>query len=54
LQAMEMQKQAEVVVQDEVRVGTTIIIGDASKTIQNSYHYCRFVREEGEVRMAPL
>ncbi len=54
LQAMEMQKQAEVIVQDEVRVGTTIIIGDASKTIQNSYHYCRFVREEGEVRMAPL
>lgn len=53
-QMMEIQKQAEVVVSDEIFAGTTIIIGDASKTIQNSYHYCRFVREQGEIRMAPL
>lgn len=53
-QMMEIQKQAEVVVNDEVFVGTTIIIGDASKTIQSSYHYCKFVREQGEIRMAPL
>lgn len=53
-QMMEIQRQAEVVVNDEIFTGTTIIIGDASKTIQNSYHYCKFVREEGEIRMAPL
>ena len=53
-QMMDIQKQAEVVVNDEIFNGTTIIIGDASKTIQNSYHYCKFVREQGEVRMAPL
>lgn len=53
-QMMEIQKQAEVVVNDEIHSGTTIIIGDASKTIQSSYHYCKFVREQGEIRMAPL
>lgn len=51
---MEIQKQAEVVINDQIYPGTTIIIGDASKTIQNDYHYCKFVREQGEVKMAPL
>ena len=53
-QMMDIQKQAEVVVNDEIFTGTTIIIGDASRTIQSSYHYCKFVREQGEIRMAPL
>lgn len=51
---MEIQRQAEVVVNDQVYPSTTIIIGDASKTIQNGYHYCKFVREQGEIKMAPL
>lgn len=51
---MEIQKQAEVVIMDEIYPGTTIMIGDASKTMQNSYHYCKFIREQGEVKMAPL
>lgn len=51
---MEIQKMAEVVVNDQIYAGTTIIIGDASKTIQNEYHYCKFIKEMGEVRMAPL
>lgn len=51
---METQKMAEVVVNDEIFPGTTIIIGEASKTIQTSYHYCKFVKERGEVRMAAL
>ncbi len=53
-QMMEIQKQAAVVVNDEIYPGTTIIIGDSTKTIQNSYHYCRFVREKGEICMAPM
>ena len=53
-QMMEIQQQAAVVVNDEILQGTTIIIGDASKTIQTGYHYCRFVREQGEIRMVPL
>lgn len=51
---METQKHADIVVNDEIFPGTTIIIGDASKTIQTSYHYCKFVREKGEVCMAVL
>lgn len=51
---MEIQKMAEVVVNSEVHPGTTIIIGDASRTIQSDFHYCRFVREKGEVTMKPL
>lgn len=51
---MEIQKQAEVVVNDEIFPGTTIIIGEASKTIQTSYRYCKFIKECGEVRMAAL
>lgn len=51
---MEIQKQAEVVVNDELHPGTTIIIGETSKTIQTSYRYCKFVKERGEVCMAAL
>lgn len=48
------QKRAAVEVTNEVYPGTTIVIGDVSTTIQSSYKYCRFVREQGEVRMGPL
>lgn len=51
---METQKQAEIVVNDEIFPGTTIIIGDASKTIQSNYHYCKFMRKQGEVTMVPF
>ncbi len=51
---METQKNAEVIVNDQIYPGTTIIISDATKTIQNDYHYCKFVREQGEVVMKPM
>lgn len=51
---MEIQKQSEVVVTNEVFPGTTIIIGDATRTIQSSFHYCKFVREKGEITMKPF
>ena len=51
---MEIQKMAEVVVNDQIFPGTTIIIGEATKTIQTNFHYCKFIKEAGEVRMAPL
>ena len=47
-------KKAEVLVSGEVYPGTTIIIGDSSMNVKDSYQYCRFVRKDGEVRMAPL
>lgn len=51
---METQKHAEILVNNEMFPGTTIIIGDATKTIQTSYHYCKFVRDRGEVKMVSL
>lgn len=51
---METQRQAEILVNNEMYPGTTIIIGDATKTIHTSYHYCKFVREQGEVKMVSL
>ncbi len=47
-------QKAEVLVRGIVYPGTTIIVGDVSKVIQDSYKYCRFEKREGEVKMLPL
>lgn len=41
-------------VQGEVYPGTRICIGDVSMVVQKTTHYCRFVRERGDVKMAPF
>lgn len=51
---MDIQKMAEVVVNNEIHPGTTIIIGDATRTIQSSFHFCKFIRDKGEITMKPL
>ena len=51
---MEIQKQAEVVVSEQIYPSTTIIIGEVSRLIQQNYRYCKFIREDGEVRMVGL
>ena len=56
----ELQKQvgnpseAVVRVKGEVYPGTRICIGDVSMMVQKNAHYCRFVRERGDVKMAPF
>jgi len=50
----EAQSKAQVVVKGEVHPGTTIIIGDLSMVIQNTYHYCRFEVVQGDVKSVPL
>lgn len=56
----EMKKQADssnctvVRVKGMVYPGTKICIGDVSMVVQKNTHYCRFVREHGEVKMLPL
>lgn len=37
-----------------VYAGTKICIGDVSMVVQKDTHYCRFVKERGDVKMAPL
>ena len=46
--------KAKVVVRGEVHPGTTIVIGEVSTVIQNTYHYCRFEVVEGDVKSLPL
>lgn len=41
-------------VKGEVYPGTKICIGDVSMVVQKTTHYCRFVRERGDVKMAPF
>ncbi|MDE5940134.1 MAG: FapA family protein [Lachnospiraceae bacterium] len=43
-----------VCVKGEVYPGTRICIGDVSMVVQKTTHYCRFIRERGDVKMAPL
>lgn len=47
-------KKSEVICTGEVYPGTTIIIGDLSMNVKDSYKYCRFIRQAGDVKMAPL
>ena len=51
---MDIQKMAEVIVNNEIFPGTTIIIGDATRTLQSSFHFCKFIRDKGEITMKPL
>lgn len=46
--------EAVVRVKGEVYPGTRICIGEVSMVVQKTTHYCRFVRERGDVKMAPL
>lgn len=48
------QERAAVLVKGEVYPGTTIIIGDASMNVKNTYQYCRFERIDGDVKVTAL
>ena len=45
--------EARIRVKGMVYPGTKICIGDVSMTVQKNTHYCRFVRERGDVKVAP-
>ncbi len=47
-------QQAQIKVKGMVYPGTRICIGDVSMVVQKNAHYCRFVRERGDVKMAPF
>lgn len=45
--------EARVRVKGMVYPGTKVCIGDVSMVVQKNTHYCRFVRERGDVKVAP-
>lgn len=46
--------ETAVCVKGEVYPGTRICIGDVSMVVQKTARFCRFIRERGDVKMAPL
>lgn len=47
-------QEAQIRVRGVVYPGTKICIGDVSMVVRKNAHFCRFVRERGDVKMAPL
>ena len=53
-EVMELGNDARVEVSGEAYGGTTITISDVSMIVKDSWSYCRFVKEQGCVKMKPL
>lgn len=51
---MENRQQGEVIINEQAYPNTTIIIRNVGKVLQNEYRYCKFIKEDGEVRMVSL
>lgn len=51
---MESREDARVVINEQIYPNTTIVIGGATRLLQDNYRYCKFMREDGEVRMVPM
>ena len=47
-------RSGEVIINEQAYPNTTIVIRNVSKTLQNDYRYCKFVKEDGEVRMVAM
>ncbi len=48
------ESNASIVVNGEAHAGTHVIVSEAALTLKSGYHYCRFKRERGDVKMLPL
>lgn len=46
--------QAQIKVRGMAYPGTKVCIDDVSMVLQKSAHFCRFIKERGDVKMAPL
>ena len=51
---LEGSDRARVEVSETVYAGVRICISDVSTTIKSNMPYCKFIREEGEVKSVPL
>lgn len=51
---LEKSDKARIEVSDRVYPGTRISVADASMTVKDNLHYCRFIKVQGEVKVAPL
>lgn len=54
MELIEQERQAQVVVKEEVYPGTRIVIGDVSMLVQSDMKYCKFIKQRGDVKMVGL
>lgn len=53
-EVMDSSSNSKIEVTGEVFPGTTISISDISMVVKDSFSYCKFVKEQGTVKMKPL
>lgn len=51
---MDQQAHAQVVVQESVYPGVKVVIGDVSMIVQKEQQYCRFVKQQGDVKVVGM
>ena len=51
---LEQQANAQVIVRGEVFPGTTIVIGDVSMAVPSDMKYCKFIKQQGDVKMVAI
>jgi uncharacterized protein (DUF342 family) len=51
---IDRESRACVVITGMAHPGSKIVIGDASLSVETNYHYCRFEKIRGDVKMTPL
>ncbi len=54
MELIEQERQAQVVVKEEVYPGVRIVIGDVSMMVNSDMKYCKFVKQRGDVKMVGL
>jgi uncharacterized protein (DUF342 family) len=50
----EFSGNAQIVITGEANAGSQLFIGDASMTVKTKTSYCRFVKQQGEIKMKPI
>ena len=48
---IDQQAHAQVVVQEKAYPGVKVVIGDVSMVVQKEQQYCRFVKQQGDVKV---
>lgn len=51
---LEQQANAQVIVRGEVFPGTTIVIGDVSMAVPSDMKHCKFIKQQGDVKMVAI
>lgn len=54
IELIEQERQAQVIVKEEVYPGVRIVIGDVSMMVNSDMKFCKFIKQRGDVKMVGL